>query len=131
MTTRRFAAVLLVAIAAEAGVFAFYYDDLIYLHKPVAELAARSAETFERHATHALTRDRLTRRHLETMASAAQTLGLHRIEVAALERRATDDPADRQVRLRLGDALRRTGDFKAAEAVYLDLLRSTERELAR
>jgi hypothetical protein len=130
MTLKRFLIVFFVGVLAEAGVFALYYDDLLYLRLSVPEITSAPLDTFQRHATSALERERLTRQHLETMADAAKGFGLHDIEVRALARRAAEDPADVSVRLRLGDALRRSGAFDKAEAVYRDILESAPREVA-
>ena len=130
MTIKRFLTVFFVAVLAEAGVFALYYDDLLYLRLSVPEITSGPQDTFERHASSALDRDRLTRQHLETMAEAAKRFGLSRIEVHALERRTAEDPADVSVRLRLGDALRRSGAYERAEAIYLAILKSPAAEVA-
>lgn len=128
MTFKRFAAGLMGAFLLQGAFFAWYYRDLIALRQPVATLAAAERGAFETDARRVLGRRRLTRAHLETLSEAAKRLGLTAIEVRALERRAEEDPADRRVRFRLADALRRSGDFSRAEAIYLQLLASDSSE---
>jgi hypothetical protein len=122
---RRFILILGVALLLQATAFAVYYDDLLYLRRTVPAITGGPAHTFTRHAERALGRTRLTRKHLDTIADSAQVFGLHAIEIAALERRSAGDQADRGVRLRLADALRRDGQFDRAESVYLAILTTT------
>jgi hypothetical protein len=126
--TRRFLAMLAVALLLQGTVFAVYYDDLLFLRQPLPQITAGPADTFAAHATAALERSRLTVRHLETIAGGAQAFELHDMEVTALERRLLLAPDDQSVRLRLADALRRAGRLADAEAIYLDILAASERE---
>lgn len=121
MTLPRFAAALVVALLLQAAVFAWRYDDLLYLDRPVV-VAASAPDTFARHASEALSRPRLTRRHLDTIADAAERFGASSYEVQALQRRLEMDPANSRVKLRLADALRRAGKLKEAEELYLGVL---------
>lgn len=128
MMIRRFLLALAAGVALEAAVFAVYYDDLIYLRRPVGAIAAGERDAFLRHATDALRRPKLTAQHLETLAASAQLLRLHHIEVEALERLVRHSPSDRSARLRLGDAYRRAGELSRAETVYVDLLSDLSEE---
>jgi thioredoxin-like negative regulator of GroEL len=121
MTIKRFLVVLLLALVLQGMAFAVYYDDLLYLRKPVPALV-NDPQTFEHNARLALNRSSLTRVHLDTIAAAAKGLGDATLEVQALERRAVKDPRDRAVRLRLADALRRAGNYDGAEREYQKLL---------
>ena len=128
VTIRRLVAAFIVAVIIEAATFAIMFDDLLYLRQPPEAIAAGSLETFERHASDALRRDRLTAHHLETMAAAARAFGRYDLEVHALERRAQQTSTDPTVQLRVADALRRAGRLGEAEQLYLDVLERAARE---
>lgn len=121
---RRFLTAFVLALLLQGTVFALYYDDLLFLRAPVAEIAVGSPDLFAKYATRALSRERLTGQHLDTIAAAAQSFGMHEPEIVALERRVTSEPGNPAHRLRLADALRRAGQFARAEALYLDVLRT-------
>jgi hypothetical protein len=121
MTIPRFSVVLAIALLLQAGVFAFAYSDLLYLRRPTDAIASDPRATFRANAEAALSRPDLTRRHLEAIADAAQRFGELKYEVRALERRLVLDPADDRIRLRLADALRRSGQLAKAEAIYLQV----------
>jgi predicted Zn-dependent protease len=121
MTIKRFLAILIVALALQGTAFAVYYDDLLYLRRPVPTLVG-NPRAFEDNARLALNRASLTRAHLDTIAETARALGDAALEVEALEHRADKDPRDRAVRLRLADALRRAGKYDRAEREYQKLL---------
>ena len=131
MTVKRFACILAAALTLQGAVFAICYRDLLYLRRPVSDIVAAPPELFVRHATQALERRQLTAGHLETIASAAAVLQQPSLEVRALQRRQQLDRADRSVRLRLADALRRAGDYAQAEHIYLDLMASGSPEAQR
>jgi hypothetical protein len=114
--------VLLVSLCVQGAAFAWMYDDLIYLRLPASSLLRGGPERFERHAARALERPSLTRGHLETIADVARTFHLPHLEVTALERRLALDPADRRVKLRFAEALRRQGDRVRAERSFTELL---------
>jgi thioredoxin-like negative regulator of GroEL len=118
----RFLLAFAVAVVAQAGVFAWYHSDLLYLRRPVSAIVADDAAVFAERAGIALARPKLTRQHLDTIASAAKQFGQSTQEIQALERRLAKDPADMQIKLRLADALRRRGDFNRAEALYQEVL---------
>ncbi len=122
MTMRRLMVAFLLALLAQTGVFAWRYRDLLYLRRPAAELAAGDARQFTDTAADALARRDLTRRHLDTIAEAAARLRQANLEVRALERRLEQDPQDNEIQLRLADAVRRAGDLKRAESLYLTVL---------
>ena len=128
MSVRTFITAFVVALLLEAGGFAYYYRDLLYLRRPAATLLTDSAANFAGHATSALERSRLTRQHLETIVMTAQRFNLPGIELRALKRRSELDPLDASLRLRLADALRRSSHFDEAEQIYLDVLGSDEKE---
>lgn len=128
VTIRRLVAAFIIAVILEAAAFAMYFDDLLYLRQSPEAIAAGSIDTFERHAADALRRDRLTARHLETLAAAARAFGRLDLEVEALERRARQASTGPAVRLRLADALRRAGRLGEAEQLYLEILDSTKGE---
>ena len=125
---RRFLGLLTVGLVVQSTVFAIYYDDLLFLRRPAAEIVSGSHDTFRRHAESALARPKVTVSHLETIASSAAAFALHDVEVAALERHIAATPADVAVHLRLADALRRAGRFPDAEAIYLDLLAASSHD---
>jgi hypothetical protein len=126
MTLRRLALVAVIALAIQGVAFAYYYDDLLFLRQPVDVLASAPPDVFRTHAARALDRSRLTRRHLETIAAAAQRHGATDIELRAAARRAREFPGDVSARLDLADALRRAGRYAEAEAIYVDILGGSE-----
>ena len=123
MTTSRFLIGLAIAMLLQGSVFAVQYRDLLYFRQPVSAIVRDDPTTFESNARTALTRRKLTRSHLDTIAGAAQRFGKTEIEIAALERRLELDPKEAGVRLLLGDALRRAGRFADAEGLYVELVR--------
>jgi Flp pilus assembly protein TadD len=124
MMLRRFLTVLGLAMAAQAGLFAVYYRDLIALRREPTALADRPS-AFSAVAQAALSRPRLTRRHLETIAEGARSSRHAEIEVQALARLAELAPEDPSVALRYGDALRRAGRYDAAARVFQQLVDRT------
>lgn len=127
MTSRRLALVVVMTLAVQGLVFAYYYEDLLFLRQAVDVVASAPDEVFREHALAALKRTRLTRRHLETIAAAAQRQHSVDIEVQALQRLALEYRQDASMRLRLADGLRRAGRLAEAEAIYLELLDRSER----
>lgn len=123
MTTSKFLIGLAIAMLLQGSVFAVQYRDLLYFRQPVTAILRDDLTAFESNAHSALTRRKLTRQHLDTIATAAQRFGKTDIEVAALERLLEFDPKEASVRLHLGDALRRAGRFSDAESLYSDLVR--------
>lgn len=128
VTIRRLVAAFIIAVIIEGAAFAIYFDDLLYLRQSPEVIAAGPADVFERHAARALRRDRVTARHLETMAAAARAFGRYDLEVEALERRAQQTSIDPALKLRIADALRRAGRLGEAEALYLEILDVAARE---
>lgn len=122
MTWRRFLIVLVLALAAQAGVFAYRYADLLVLRGAAGDLGATPPDRLVRSVELAIERDRLTRRHLETMAAVASRAGRIDLEAHALERLWLDRPDDAATALRYADALRRAGRFGDAERMYRALL---------
>ena len=123
MTTSKFLIGLAIAMLLQGSVFAVQYRDLLYFRQPATAILKDDPTTFESNARSALTRTKLTRQHLDTIATAAQRFGKPDIEIAALERRLELDPKEASVRLQLGDAFRRAGRFSDAEGLYSDLIR--------
>ena len=121
MLLKRFFSVLSVALAAQAGVFAFTYRDLLALRKDPTKLA-QSRSAFAKVAESALARPALTRRHLETLAQAAHESGDLAIELQALERLTVLSPDEPGPALRYGDALRRAGRHRDASRVFQSLI---------
>jgi len=128
MTVKRLSLACAAIVLLQGTVFAVYYNDLLYLRQPVTVIAAGPRDVFIQHATHALGRSKLTARHLETVAEAAKSFQLNAIEVQALERRLKAVPDDEGIRLRLADALRRSGQYDRAEHMYLELLTGSPEE---
>jgi len=124
ITLPRFVVALSIAVLLQAGIFAWHNTDLLYLRRPVSAIVKDDAHVFSKNAADALTRPKLTRKHLDTIADAAQEFGQPAQEIQALERRLTKDPSDTQVKLRLADALRRGGDLRRAEALYREVIGS-------
>jgi thioredoxin-like negative regulator of GroEL len=122
MTIPKIVAVFGIALAAQTGIFAWRYRDLIFLHQPASAIAKNDPQTFDANVSKAMSRSELTRRHLDTIAAAAVELGRPQVEIEALERRLAKDPRDVDVRLRLADALRRAGQLQRAEALYIAIL---------
>ena len=131
MILKRFLLVFGVALVIQATLFAVYYDDLLFLNRPPSVLQSGSPAQFERHASRALARKRLTVRQVETIAQVAQSLQRPDLEASALERRLQMDGGQASTRLRLADALRRAGQPVKAERVYLELLSGTSAKEAR
>lgn len=128
MTLQRFFITLGLVAVLQTGVFAWRYSDLLYLRQGEAVIVNSSRETFAQHAEAALARPSLTRRHLDTIAAAARKFHATSYEVRALWRRLELDPRDAQLKVQLADALRRSGDLPASEALYLEILRSAGSE---
>ncbi len=125
---RRFALMFVAGVLLQGVTFAWYYSDLLYLRAPATTILAGEAGTFAREASEALSRETLTRRHLDTIAEAAQGFELHAIEIQTLEKQLEMDAGDHSVRLRLADALRRAGQYDRAESMFLEVLRAVSGE---
>ncbi len=122
----RVLATMALAMVLEAGVFAFWHRDLLWLRS--ADVSSPSQrEAFVRHAEKALQRPTLTRAQLEAIANRAQRVDAAYIEVRALELSVTAFGAERGLQLRLADALRRAGQLERAEKMYLELLADGEK----
>jgi len=124
LTGSRLAITLGIALSLQAGVFAWRYQDLLYFRQPVSVITKAAPEEFEIYANEALNRSQITRQHLETIADAAAHFKSPAVELRALQRAVKLDPADKRMKLRLADALRRSGQFERAEALYRDVLKA-------
>jgi hypothetical protein len=125
VTIPRFVLALGIGLAMQGTVFVVYYDDLLYLRRGASALSTAETTTFVTMAERALSRRSLTVTHIETLAQAAREQHLMDIEVRALERGILLQPDDIGSRLRLADALRRSGDLARAEAIYEGVLALT------
>lgn len=112
--------VVLLLVAGEAGYFYWHNKDVVVLSRSAEALSADAG--FPATARRVLTRERVTRRVLERISDAAARRGDGDLQVAAIERIARQSPGDRQVQLRLAEALRETGRLAEAEAVYRALV---------
>ena len=127
MTGRKLLIGFVLALGLQGTVFAWQYRDLLYLRQPAAAIEREGRDSFVRNALSALSRNTLTRRHLDTIVDGAAHFNTPAIEIRALIRRSELDPSDARIRMRLGDALRRAGQFDAAERVYNEILSSNAR----
>ena len=89
MTLRRFLLVFAIALVLQATGFAWRYDDLLYLRRPLNAIISDSPEEFSRRAAVTLGRTRLTYRNIERIAEASKAFHLPALEVQALERHVT------------------------------------------
>lgn len=122
MTLRRLFVALAILTCVEGALFIAVNRDLVYLSQTRARLADAPAATFDARAEQAMARDRLSRRHLETIADVSARRGDAGLNLRALERLAREYPADTGVTGRLADALRRGGRLEEAEALYRRML---------
>lgn len=113
---RRVILVLLAAMAVEWAAFRYAHRDLLWFERPTA---AHASLTVTRDtAVHALSRTRVSRRHLEALAHATNRDGLRDVHLATLIRMAEAYPDDIDVLLRTADALRLQGQFDKASRLY-------------
>ena len=124
LTGARLAITLGIALSLQAGVFAWRYQDLLYFRRPVAAVIQAGPDAFEIYANEALGRSQITRQHLETIADAAAHFKSPAVELRALRRAVKIDPDDNPMKLRLADALRRSGNFVEAEKFYREALKA-------
>ena len=124
LTGARIAITLGIAASLQAGVFAWRYQDLLYFRQPVSAIIAAGPDAFEVHANEALGRSQITRQHLETIADAAAHFKSPAVELRALQRTVKLDPTDMRMKLRLADALRRSGQYERAETLYREVLKA-------
>jgi thioredoxin-like negative regulator of GroEL len=122
ITTTRLVLALAIALAIQGAVFAWRYNDLLYLRQPVPAITGGDAATFRSHAAEALARPRVTREHLDTIAEAADALGSVDLEIRALERQAQLEPSNTKLKLHLADVLQKVGQSQRAEALYREIL---------
>jgi tetratricopeptide repeat protein len=126
ITGSRLALTLGFALLLQAGVFAWTYQDLMFFRQPLGAIVDAGPEAFEVHAVDALNRPQITRRHLETIADAAHAFKSPAVELRALERAVKIDPADGPLKLKLADALRRSGQLRRAEVLYRAVLKAEQ-----
>jgi DNA-binding SARP family transcriptional activator len=103
-------------------VFVWRFDDLIYLSRPVTELAGEPRDRFLSNADRALSRSALTRAALEALAQAARRRQEADTAIRALRRLADQYPSDAQNHLRLAHLLRETGQLEDASTAYRQAL---------
>jgi len=115
-----FAWVVVVLALAEAGYFYWHNQDVVVLNRSAQVLAVD--REFPATARRVLARERVTRRVLERISDAAARRGDRDLQIAAIERIARQSPDDREVRLRLAEALREAGRLAEAEPVYRSLV---------
>lgn len=111
---------LLALVAAEAGVFLWKNGDVVSLSRTADALAAdpRFPETAQR----VLAQPVVTRRVLERIAAAAGQRSDPALQLQAITRIAEVAPGDRDVQLRLAEALRSNGRLDDAAAIFRALL---------
>jgi hypothetical protein len=124
MTITRISLLFVLALVCEVGVFATSYQDLLFLRQPVERLLSETPTTFAAQAEKALSRPRLTRQHLETIAATGRGFQMSALEVRSFERLVSDYPSEPELRLRYADALQRSGDYTRAQRIYQDVLAS-------
>jgi hypothetical protein len=112
---------LLAMVCAETAGFAVRNWDLVYLSQPASRLAA-DPQDFGANASTALTRRRIARRHLETIAAVGARTNSRDLTLRALKRLSVEYPSDVGVWRRLGDELRRAQRYEEAERIYRRLL---------
>ncbi len=122
MTLSRFLAALAVLAAVETATFVSWNWDLVYLSQPRSSLVAATDGAFRANAYRALKRERLIRRHLESIADVSAERRDKDLHLVVLRRLATEYPTDAGVLQRFGDALRLAGRFDEAERVYRRVL---------
>jgi tetratricopeptide (TPR) repeat protein len=113
---RPVAVAIAAAVAIVTLVFLWQHRDIVVLSRSAVSLAADPA--FPDVARRVMQRERLTRRVLERIVDAANRRGERELALEALQRVAKAAPDERDVRLRLADALRSLGRFAEAEAIY-------------
>jgi hypothetical protein len=122
MTFQRAFLVFLIGLLLEGAGFAGAYRDLLYLRQPTAVILAGPTGLFHQAALKALGRTHLTATQLQRIAEAAQGFRLAQPEIAARTRLYTEHSRDLRAALGLADALRRDGQFAAAEQIYRRVL---------
>jgi hypothetical protein len=125
MTLKRLIVALAVLVLVEGALFVSLNWDLVYLSQSRARLEADPVDRFRDGAERALARQRLSRRHLETIADVSAKRSESILNLRSLSRLAVEYPADAGVVERLADALRRAGRVDEAEAMYRRLLRAS------
>jgi hypothetical protein len=121
---KRFAVLVVGLIALQSVVFAYWYRDLLRLRRPAPALAVDRQE-FDATALRALSREDLTRTHLETIAAGASLARNLDAEQEALRRLVELSPDDDRLRLRYAEALRLGGRFDDAQREYTTILAHT------
>ena len=120
----RFARLMVLGLVLEGVMFTFWYRDILAVRRVAHEATSSGAsrDDFAKTAAAVLGRKKVTRDTLERVAREAYVLRLPAIEVDALDAASRQSPNDVELRLRLADALRRTGDFARAEDLYASVL---------
>lgn len=124
----RFAVVIVLGIFLEMGVFAYVHRDTLALTTDWA-IWDTGGDVFAERAERLLRHPAVTRKQVEQIASRARQLGMPSVEARALSVYAERDRRDTELRLRQADALRRAGDLRQAQRVYLELLNQPAAEV--
>ena len=118
---KRFLGFVVIGIAVEMLTFAYVHADALALTTGWPFWETR-ADLFEQRAERLLRRHPVTRKEVEAIATQARVLRHPSLEARALGIFSEKEPADRELRLRYADALRRAGKLKDAKRVYTELL---------
>lgn len=113
---RRLLLIGLLVLVAEWGAFRFVYRDLLWLDAHAA--AHPSVDDIRASADSALSRRRLSRRHLEALIRVTDRDGLRDVRAAALAQLAAREPDDTAVLLRFAEALRLAGRYDESARVF-------------
>jgi len=124
---KRFLLVIALGMVLEVGVFAYINRDALALMTDWP-LWSNGPDLFEARADRLLSKPKLTRQEVETIATQARARELTALEARALGTLNRRNPDDGVLALRYADALRRAGSLEDAERIYLRLLQNTIRE---
>ena len=118
---KRFLGFIVIGITVEMLTFAYVHADALALTTGWPFWETR-ADLFEQRAERLLRRHPVTRKEVEAIAAQARVLDHPSLEARALGIFSEKEPADRELRLRYADALRRAGKLQEAKHEYTDLL---------
>jgi hypothetical protein len=124
---KRFLLVIALGMVLEVGAFAYINRDALALMTDWP-LWSNGPDLFEARADRLLSRPKLTRQEVETIATQARARELTELEARALGTLNHRNPDDAVLALRYADALRRAGNLDEAERIYTHLLQNPPRE---